>query len=393
MLSEYEKNIKKIYVFKFLKNLSFLDAVLVPFFTEWGTISFTQILFLQSWCMFWSFIMEIPTGAVADYLGRKQSITIGMIINTISPIIYASTPNFYVFLLAEFLWATSAALLSGATEAFIYDSLKKEKMENKSKKVFAKVESFKLAGMTIGSPLGSLIFMFFSVREPMLFMSIPLGISAVIALSFKEPKTKKKIESKRYINILKKGLKSVSNHKVIKILTFDMVSIATISYFVIWFYQPVLQKNGVPTEYFGIVHMLLVLSQIFIVNSYPKTEKLLKSKKMMLSFGAAITSLMFIMMALVDNVIIALLAILIASGFGLSRRVLFSTYFNKYIKSSERATALSTISMIRKFMNVIVSPIVGYLADWSLRNTLLILGIVGIISTLLSRVNEEMLVD
>jgi len=393
MRSDYEKNIKKIYLFKFFKNIGFMGAVLVPFFTQWGGISLTQTLFLQSWCWFWLFIMEVPTGAVADYLGRKTSIAIGCAINVMAALVYGSIPNFYVFMLAEFLWATSFAFLTGATEAFIYDSLKKAKMEKQSKKVFTKAESMKLTGMTLGAPLGSLILMAFGLNAPMLFESIPYFIATVIALTFKEPKTTKKVESKRYLNIMKDGMKFVYRHKIIKILAFDMISISLVSYFIIWFYQPVLQRNGVPIEYFGTVHMLLVLAQIGIINSYPKMDNLFRSRKRVLSLGAVITSLMFIVMALSSNAILSLVAILVAAGFGLSRRVLFSTYFNKYIKSGERATVLSTISMLRRFGNVIVNPIVGWLADWSLTNTLLIIGAFGIISSILSGVSEEMLAD
>ena len=43
-----------------------------PSFTEWGGITFTQIMFLQGWFMAMIFIFEIPTGSIADYFGRKK---------------------------------------------------------------------------------------------------------------------------------------------------------------------------------------------------------------------------------------------------------------------------------------------------------------------------------
>ena len=60
--------ISRYYAFVFFKDLAFFSAVLVPFFTDWGGINLTQVQILQSWFMFWMFILEIPTGAVADFV-------------------------------------------------------------------------------------------------------------------------------------------------------------------------------------------------------------------------------------------------------------------------------------------------------------------------------------
>ena len=126
-------NIWKIYIFKFLSSLFFISPVLVPFFTNWGGLSFFQIMILQSWFMLWSFILEIPTGAIADRIGRRNTLIIGAFFGIVWVLVYSSYPSFYVFLLGEFFAAVAVALVSGAEEAFVYDSLKKTGRENQSK--------------------------------------------------------------------------------------------------------------------------------------------------------------------------------------------------------------------------------------------------------------------
>ncbi|HNQ17454.1 MAG TPA: hypothetical protein PKH60_05130, partial [Candidatus Woesebacteria bacterium] len=54
----------RYYLFSLLKDCAFFTAVLVPFFTEWGGISLFQVQILQSWFMFWLFVLEVPTGAI-----------------------------------------------------------------------------------------------------------------------------------------------------------------------------------------------------------------------------------------------------------------------------------------------------------------------------------------
>lgn len=393
MAATFRANLWKIYLFKFFISLHFIGGVLVPFFLDWGGINFTQIMILQSWFMLWIFLLEIPTGTVADYFGRKQSLILACGVNVIAALVYASTPNFYVFLLGEFLWAMSAAFLSGADEAFTYDTLKKISETNKSKKVFARIESFHLAGIMVGAPIGSFIAAQLGLRAPMLLLVIPFAIAFIIALTFKEPRTTQKIESKRYLNILKDGVKFFYKNKILKILALDMIFIASVAYFMIWLYQPMLKQAGIGIAYFGIVHAAFVASQILIMNNYEKLEKIFGSKKRLIFFSATITGVMFIIGGLTTFIPAVLLVIIIGGGFGLSRRPLFVSYMNKYIPSPKRATVLSAISMLRTFALVVVNPAVGLLVDWSLNYTLIILGVAAIIFSFISKVEESHLID
>ena len=86
-----------MYVFKFLVSLHFIGGVIVPFFLDWGQISFTQIMILQSFFVFSLFILEIPTGAIADYFGRKTSLMFAAIATTSAALVYSSYPSFYIF--------------------------------------------------------------------------------------------------------------------------------------------------------------------------------------------------------------------------------------------------------------------------------------------------------
>lgn len=353
----------------------------------------TQIMILQSWFMLWMFLLEVPTGAVADYLGRRQSLTLACGVNAVAAAVYASVPSFYVFLLGEVLWATSSALLSGASEAFVYDTLKKIGESEKSKEVFGRIASLGLAGIMISAPIGSIIAAKFGLRAPMLSLVVPFTIALIVALTFKEPKTSQKIESKQYISILTEGVKYFYKDEILKILALDMIFISSIAYFMIWFYQPMLKQGGLDVAYFGLVHAALAASEILIMNNYVRLEKIFGSKKRLISLSSAITGVMFIIGGLTTFIPIVLSVIILGGGFGLSRRPLFVSYMNKYIPSPRRATVLSAISMLRTFALIVVNPVVGLLADWSLNYTLIILGVTAVIFSLISRVKEEHLID
>ena len=185
MSNNVRDTVWRYYAFNFFKSLAFFSAVLVPFFTDWGHISLFQAQILQSWFMLWIFILEVPTGAVADYFGRKHSLALGALIVTFGALIYGSTPKFEVFLLGEFLFAACFALISGADDALLYDTLKEAGREDESKKYFGRAHSFELLGILISALIGSLIASEFGLNTPMLFTAVPFFIAALIAWSIK----------------------------------------------------------------------------------------------------------------------------------------------------------------------------------------------------------------
>lgn len=389
----YASNIWKYYLMDFLGNLNFFSGILIPFFTEWGRISYSNAFTLQAIFVAFIFLLEVPTGAVADYLGRKHSVILGLFFNVIAISIYVSHPSFWVFALGEFVWALSIALMSGADEALVYDSLKEIEKENISKKVFGRSETFKMLGMFIAAPIGSYLVQFIGLRVVMFISAIPVFFGLLVAFTFKEPKSEFKSKDTKYFETLFSGLKYFRNHIVLKTLAFDTISISVLSFLIIWVYQPLLIELGMPILYFGFIHAGMVLAQILFLNSFSNLEFLFGSKKKYLMWSALITGLAYLLVGLANSITLILIGIMVVSGFGLTRGVLFSSYMNKHIESSNRATVLSTVSMIRRLVGGVMYIVVGYSIQYSIQYTIVGLGVFTIASALLSRTQEEYLLD
>lgn len=398
LMKIFKSNIKstiwKYYAFVFLRHFALFSAVLVPFFTEWGRINLFQVQFLQSWFMFWIFILEIPTGAVADYMGRKYSMALSAFVVTLAVLVYSSFPNFWIFLLGEFIFAVAAALLSGADKALLYDALKEAGREDESKKIFGRAHSLGLLGLLISAPIGSLVAANWGLNIPLMLTAIPFFLAGLIAWSIKEPRIKEKVsERKRYWNIAIKGTLFFYRHKTLRLLAIDSVVVASAAYFVLWLYQPLLKSINVPIELFGVGHAFLVAVQILISSNFVRLEGWFGSGKALLRCSAVFTAVGFILVAAFPNLITVSLFILLAGGFGLTRQELMSAYMNKFIPSEQRATVLSSISMFRQIMLVVLNPIVGFTADHSLRLALLGVGLLPLLLFLFSPIEQEMLED
>ncbi|MFH2028396.1 MAG: MFS transporter, partial [Nanoarchaeota archaeon] len=372
--------------------MHFFAGVMIPFFTIWGGITFAQVMILQSFFVFSKFALEIPTGTIADRFGRKTSIILSVIITALAVVLYATYPSFYIFLAAEFLWALGFALLSGADEALVYDSLKKIKQEKESKKIFAKLGSFELIGIMVASPIGSIIAQHIGLRYSMIFMVLPFTAAVIVASTLKEPRFKRRRETD-YWNMMFEGVKYFKKHRILKILAFDRLSIFILSFMIIWLYQPVLQNLNIHIIYFGFVNSLMLVGEVLVINNFVKLERLSGSKKRYLLLSALISGIAFIILGLTDIPAIVVALFIVIASFGLVRDVLFKSYMNKYIESKNRATVISTVAMLGSFAIGILYPIIGYLVEWSLQYTLIIIGLMIIICAIFSKVKEEHLLD
>ncbi|MBN2290318.1 MAG: MFS transporter [Candidatus Glassbacteria bacterium] len=388
-----QSNIRKMYLVRMLSWTHFFAAVLVPFYTAWGGLRFAQILFLQAWFMFCVFLLEIPTGTVADFLGRKISMTIGSCVGVLGALIYASYPHYGVFLLAEAVFAVSFTLFSGADEALVYDTLKELGRTRESKKTYSRLESFKLAGIILGAASGSVIAKFLGLRAPMLLTAVPMGLCGLIAATLREPESFRRAKARPYRKILSEGVEYFFRNRVLMVLALDMVVVATFSYLILWFYQPLLASVGIDIVWFGMVHSMMCLAQIAVIANFLWLERLLGRKRRLLLLGAVVPGVLFILLGLVRSTVLVVAAIVLCAGFGLSREPLFTSYMNKYIPSDKRATVLSTTSMLRTLAICLANPVAGFLADWSVPATLVVVGCSILAFSMFSRIREEHLID
>jgi MFS family permease len=387
----YKDNIWKMKLYSFLREFYLFAGILVPFFTDWGNISFFQVSILQAIFVVSVFLFEIPTGALADKLGRKKSLFFASLFSTLAIIVYAISPNFIIFIIAEIIWGLSVALLSGAQDSIVYDSLKATKTEKNSQKIFGQFRSYHILAIGIAAPIGSYLVPYIGLRNIMFLSAIGPFLAMLVALTFKEPIIN--IKKKNYLLIIKNGLKIFKENKVIQILTFDRASSITFVMVMFIAYQHSLSYMDISIQNYGWIHLLIVLGQFIVLNSFTFFSNLFKSKRRMLFYFALIPAISYIGMGLIDSIIIWILLLVFAQGFGYPRDVLFVNYLNKHIESDQRATILSIISMIKSLAFAIIYLVAGYFMEINWKLTLIGFGIVMLISQIISRVKEEHLLD
>jgi MFS family permease len=120
-----ENNIRIIYLLAALRNPWFWLGIWVFYYLRFT--NYTGIGVIETILFFTVFIMEIPTGAVADLFGKKRTLIFGFFLQGVCNLLMAYTPNVYGLMLAVFLGGVGMTCISGTLDALLFDSLKNKK--------------------------------------------------------------------------------------------------------------------------------------------------------------------------------------------------------------------------------------------------------------------------
>ena len=388
---KFSANIWKYYAFVFIFGIHTVRGVYFVYMTIWGGLTFFEMMILQSYFMFIIFILEIPSGAIADYLSRKTSLVLSSIFVIAAAFTYSIYPNIFLFFLAETFWGFSIALSSGADEAFIYSSLKSYGEEDKLTKVLGRTHLLHIVANIISAPLGSIIAEFISLQFTMTCLGLIYIGAFVTSLTFKEPEIKREEKTKGYLTILKDGFNELRQNKIIRILCFDRLFVQIFIHLLFWTYQPYLTAVNIPIVIFGFILAGMNIFNAIFNLIIPKLLEKVKNKKTLLVTVNVINGFAFFILGFAVIPIIGVLMLFLIVSFGYTRGLLYINGINKQIESENRATVLSTINMFGSISMAILYPLVGLIVEWNLFVMFIIIGIMILILTALSRVKSEYL--
>lgn len=357
-------NVWKLDSYMFLSGFHLFSAALVTILTGWGGLSLTQVMLLQSWFTFSIFVLEVPTGVVADMWGKKQSLILGAFMSVLGFIVYALVPNFWLFVLGEFILALAFTLRTGAAEALLYDSVP----EAEAKKALSRNGSLVLLGLSIGPAVGGLLLNWVEEQHLMLLTAVPFAIMMLLAALLQEPvQEKRQDESKNFWKILVSGIQFFVKHPTLRSLAFDMGIVAALSKMMIWLYQPLLQEQGVPITWFGFLFAVAVGIEVIAMNAYSRLAQKGRSTNSILFWSGLLPAIGLLVAGASSVWWLSVLGMWLTIGIGMSRKPYFAGLFNEHISSRQRATVLSAIAMSSQLFLVFLNPVVGLVGDYSVR--------------------------
>jgi hypothetical protein len=357
--SGIERNIKTFYFFEFFNMLLFPMAIWIFFETTFWPVE-TLILFYSAQHLLIVFL-EVPTGALADLIGKKKTMMLGALINFLAWVVIAFTVNPIQIPIAYGLMAVGMAFISGADSALLYDSLKDMGKEKEFAKIMSKIEMSREIAKIIGILVGGYLFTQF-FRGPYILYMIALFIVFLISLNFVEPKSdSEKFSWKNYINQMQMGIKEVAKTKLTAAFGLFFVLLGGFAYYYAYFMKDafLLEKGFEPEQMaiaFSIIYIFRTIVVYFIAKSANRKYSLLFnifSLLLIVSFIPAFwASKSFALVLFIFGVFVAH-----------ARRVFLSQYANEIIDSKYRATALSAlnlgVSLVFSLISFFSSPLIS----------------------------------
>ena len=124
-----DRNLFNVYLFVFFRKFVLYMSILPVIYLRYG-MSIIQISTITIIAQLTIFLFEVPTGTVADKVGKKKSVVYGVLIECIGIIyILTSTKCFADFIIWVVIQGIGVTLISGADKALVFEYLKSRSSE------------------------------------------------------------------------------------------------------------------------------------------------------------------------------------------------------------------------------------------------------------------------
>ena len=319
-------------------------------------------------------LFEIPTGVVADTIGRRVSYLAGTVTLMATTLLYVFLWQiegpFWAWALVSVLLGLGFTFFSGAVEAWLVDALDATGFTGSLEAVFGRGQIVTGIGMLSGSVLGGFVAQLTNLGVPFVMRAAVLVIMFIYAffamkdIGFSPKKSTGTLREMKLITTasVDYGLRVPS----VKWLMLSSPFTAGVSIYAFYALQPyLLELAGDPEAYgiAGITAALVAGAQIIGGIAAPRIRGKFRLRTSALLFAVAASSTILLLIGLFDSFwavvfLVALWGLLFAAASPIRQ-----AYLNGMIPSQQRATILSFDSMLGSTGGVVSQPALGRAAD------------------------------
>jgi MFS family permease len=287
---------------------------------------------------------EVPSGVVADRLGRKSTLLLGALVNGAGCFLFAAADSFALFATGEVLFALGTAMISGADSAMLYDSLAAEGRESEYPKAEGSAQAIWLLVTAAGLPLADR----FLVRneDPVLaywLTGFLMLLGGLCALAMREPPVARRASTREITVGATRDVVRIPG--IARVILYSVGVFVLLRAAVVIFYNPSMKASGVPVHFYGtILAAVNVTGAVAAVGAHRLLARI--GEGPLLWAMPLSMVIMFALLALVRIPLAAALFCIQGAVYGAYPLVVRSI-LNRHVPSaSRRATILSIESMV-----------------------------------------------
>ncbi|MBN1482122.1 MFS transporter [candidate division KSB1 bacterium] len=368
-------------LYGFLKNQRYFEPFIILAFRQKG-LDFAAIGILIGFREICINLLEIPTGAIADALGRRHSMIASFLAYIISFFVFGISAQLWMLFPAMFFFSVGEAFRTGTHKAMIFAWLEFNNRQDKKTEVYGFTRSWSKIGSAV-SVIIAAVLMFFSndYSKIFLFSIVPAVLNILNFLSYPDyVDGETKGRSMADIGtILWNTLKTAVTHKAMRRLLIESANYEGLFKTSKEYVQPIiktvalamplllgLQEDKRTAIMIGLVYVILYLLSSYASRHANAVVTFFRSEAQASSFlwffNLCIYGFMAVGVLLRFNVLLILTFILYNVAQNIWRPILVGRVAN-LAKSERTATVLSVESQTSSLFVAVCAPLLGWAVD------------------------------
>lgn len=337
-------------------------------------------------------IFEIPTGVVADTIGRRASYLLGTVTLAVTTVMYwllwVWQSPFWAWAIVSVLLGLGFTFFTGAVDAWLVDALTATGYTGSLETVFGRAQIVGGVAMLAGSVLGGAIAQATDLGVPFLIRGGILIVMFVVAallmrdLGFTPDRSEGPLRATR--TVLRSSVRHGLGNPPVRWLLLASPFVAGVGIYVFYALQPYLLELWGDEEAYtvaGLAAALLAGASILGGAIAPWVRRLFRRRTSTLLLSAVTSALVLIGLGLVHDF---WFAVVLVALWGVATAIddpVHRAYLNDMIPSKQRATVLSFDSLLGSGGGVVFQPVLGRVADASGYGTsMLVSGVISAVA-------------
>jgi MFS family permease len=319
-------------------------------------------------------LFEVPTGVVADTVGRRASYLAGTVTLAVATLLYVLLwwigAPFWQWAVVSILLGLGFTFFSGAVEAWLVDALTATGFSGEMETVFGRGQIVSGAAMLAGSVAGGFIAAQTSIGVPFVLRGVILVVMFGVALWLMHDVGFTPDKGNRPLAEMRRIVSATMDHgwkvPAVKWLMVESLFAGGVGVYGFYALQPyLLELYGDPEAYqvAGLVAAIVAGAQIVGGSLAPRIRRLFHRRTSALILMMSISVIALGLIGIIRN-FWAVIALIVVWGLLFAATMpIRQAYINGLIPSRERATILSFDSLMASSGGVWVQPALGRVAD------------------------------
>lgn len=328
-------------------------------------MTFGQLGWVDGVGFAFSLLLDIPTGALADIIGKRLTLIISNILALIGILLIAFANNLTAIFIGNMITQLGWAMFSGSSDAILYDSLLVEKKEHMFDRILAKANQYMSYAASFGYFFGGILYTL-HWRLPHIVWGFSYIPAIICSFLLFEPKIEHAhFSAREYIKKIRLGVQELLLPQLRKYILLVFVLLGVYFLYTWGFVRPAIATSfGFYSKEQSILLPIITLSCAFLIHYLPAIRSRISNftgltiLALIMAFGFFLSAFPIGYWGIIPMFLIAL------AGKFASPWV--SIVVNREISSQYRATTLSTISLLSKVPYVLVAVMIGEAAEKNL---------------------------